>query len=267
MIARPEALALQNVGFAYGDVSAVNGLSLTLAPGAFVGVIGPNGSGKSTVVKLLSGYLRPRSGTVTLGSRPLAALTARERARQIAVVTQELPGGLDFTALEVVLMGRSPHLGALGVEDANDLAIAREAMRRTGTDLLADRPLGMLSGGERQRVLFARALAQQTSILLLDEPTAHLDVNYQMEMLRLLQGLHAEASTSVLTVLHDLNLAALYCDYLFLLKAGRLVVEGPPSEVLTAARIAEVYGVRLWCRTHAETGRPYVLPFVPGGHS
>ena len=267
LTASPAALTLAGVEFAYGAVPAVNGLTLTIAPGTFVGVIGPNGSGKSTLVKLLSGYLRPRMGNVMLGSHSLASYTPRERARQIAVVTQEAPAGFDFTSMEVVLMGRSPHLPALGVEGPNDIAIAMEAMRRTGTESLAGRPLGALSGGERQRVLFARALAQETPILLLDEPTAHLDVNYQMEILSLLRTLHTERGVTVLTVLHDLNLASLYCDHLFLLREGRLVKEGPPSTVLSAARIAEVYGVRIWCETHPETGRPYVLPFAPGNPS
>jgi iron complex transport system ATP-binding protein len=264
VIPTPEPLVARDVEFAYGSVPALRGLSLTLEPGAFVGVVGPNGSGKSTLVRLLAGYLRPRCGAVLLGGRALSRLSDRERARRIAVVQQDTPATFDFTALEVVLMGRSPHLPAFGVEGVRDRAIAHQAMQRTDTVAFAARPLGALSGGERQRVLLARALAQETPILLLDEPTAHLDLNFQIEALQLLRELHAERGATVLAVLHDLNLAALYCDHLVLLDKGRLAVEGPPAEVLTADRLAEVYGARVWCDVHPVTGKPYVLPFLSG---
>jgi cobalamin transport system ATP-binding protein len=250
------------VEFSYGEVTALRGLSLTLAAGAFVGVVGPNGSGKSTLLKLLSGYLTPDRGSVLLGGTELKRLSPRERARSIAVVPQEPPLAFDFTALDVVLMGRSPHLPALGVETARDVAIAREAMRRTETEPFARRPLGALSGGERQRVFLARALAQQAPILLLDEPTAHLDLHHQIESLLLLRSLHREQGTSVLTVLHDLNIASLYCDRLFLVSNGRLAAEGAPQQVLTPERLNEVYGVPVWCERHPETGQPYVLPLL-----
>jgi iron complex transport system ATP-binding protein len=259
---RPEPLTAVDVEFSYGSVPAVRGLSLSVVPGCFLGVVGPNGSGKSTLVKLLSGYLSPQRGSVMLGGREIRRLPHRERVRQIAVVPQDAPPAFDYTALEVVLMGRSPHLSLLGVEGARDLAVAREAMRRTGTEDLSNRPLGALSGGERQRVLVARALAQETPILLLDEPTAHLDLNYQIETLLLLRSLHDEQGVSILTVLHDLNLASLYCDRLVMLTEGRLAAEGPPVEVLTAERLEAVYGSRVWCEVHPETRKPYVLPFL-----
>jgi iron complex transport system ATP-binding protein len=258
----PETLAVADVEYAYGPVPALRGLSLTIEPGAFAGVVGPNGSGKSTLVKVLGGYLRPQRGRVMLGDREIHRLSPRERARRIAVVPQHAPAVFDYTALEVVLMGRSPYLPALGVEGAHDLAVAREAMRRTGTETFAGRSLGALSGGERQRVLLARALAQETPILLLDEPTTHLDVNFQIETLRLLRTLHAERGVTVLAVLHDLNLASLYCDRLLMLSAGRLAAEGPPNEVLTAGRLNEVYGAPVWCEPHPATGKPYVLPMI-----
>ncbi len=261
----PETLAAADVEFAYGPVPALRGFSLTIAPGAFVGVVGPNGSGTSTLVKLLSGYLRPQRGRVTLAGRDLAHLSPRDRARRIAVVPQDTPVTFDYTALEVVLMGRSPHLSMLGVETARDVAIARAAMGQTGTAAFQGRSLGALSGGERQRVLLARALAQQTPILLLDEPTAHLDVNFQIETLRLLRALHAERGVTVLAVLHDLNLASLYCDRLVMLMAGQLAAEGPPGAVLTADRLEAVYGARIWCEVHPVTERPYVLPLLHEG--
>src|SRR5260370_21217062 len=168
----PEALIVTDAEFSYGAVPALRGLSLAIAPGSFTGVVGPNGSGKSTLVKLLSGYLRPQRGTVRLGEQILARIPPRERAQRIAVVPQESPLAFDFTALEVVLMGRSPYLSMLGVENARDLSIAQEAMRQTGTEAFSGRSLGALSGGELQRVLLARALAQQTPIMLLDQPTS-----------------------------------------------------------------------------------------------
>lgn len=260
VIGEPEPLQATDVEYAYGAVPALCGLTLSVAPGALVAVVGPNGSGKSTLVKLLSGYLLPQKGRVTLGGRELRRLSPRERARRIAIVPQDTPAVFDYTAMEVVLMGRSPHLSTLGVESAHDVAIARDAMQRTGTTAFAGRALGALSGGERQRVLLARALAQQTPILLLDEPTAHLDVNFQIETLRLLRALNQEEHVTVLAVLHDLNLASLYCDHLVMLSAGRIAAEGLPNEVLTADRLAEVYGARVWCEVHPVTGRAYVLP-------
>jgi iron complex transport system ATP-binding protein len=258
-----ESLCATEVEFAYdGIVPALRGLTLTLVPGSFVGVVGPNGSGKSTLIKLLSGYLRPQSGTVTLGEREISRFAPRERARRIAVVPQDIPVTFDYTALEVVLMGRSPHLSPLGVESALDRSVARAVMRQTATEAFMDRRVGALSGGERQRVLLARALAQQTPILLLDEPTAHLDLNYQIETLRLLRTLLAEQRVTILTVLHDLNLASLYCDHLAILQTGQLAAEGSPAEVLTSERLEAVYGVRAWCEPHPRTGRPYVLPWV-----
>jgi iron complex transport system ATP-binding protein len=258
-----EPLRAAAVEFAYdGIVPALRGLSFSLAPGAFVGVVGPNGSGKSTLIKLLSGYLRAQRGKVTLGEREISRFSPRERACRIAVVPQDIPVTFDYTALEVVLMGRSPHLSPLGIESARDRAIARAAMQQTNTEAFMERRLGALSGGERQRVLLARALAQQTPILLLDEPTAHLDLNYQIETLRLLRSLHAEQGVTILTVLHDLNLAALYCDHLAMLYSGQLAAEGSPAEVLTPERLEVVYGVRVWCEPHPLTGRPYVLPWM-----
>jgi cobalamin transport system ATP-binding protein len=258
----PDSLTVADVEFAYGRVPALRGVSLTVASGAFVGVVGPNGSGKSTLVKLLSGYLRPQRGTVRLGDNEVSGLRPRERARRIALVPQDMPVTFDFTTLEVVLMGRFPHLSPLGVESARDVSIARAAMRQTRTEALEDRSLGALSGGERQRVLLARALAQQTPILLLDEPTAHLDVNFQIETLRLLRALHSERGVTVLTVLHDLNLASLYCAHLVMLASGRLLAEGPPEVVLTPEQLEAVYDARIWCEVHPVTQRPYVLPLV-----
>lgn len=259
---QPGSLIASDIEFSYGSIPAVCGVSVTLAPGDFAGVVGPNGSGKSTLVKLLSGYLQPQRGSVRLGDRDLGRMRPGERARQIAVVPQDSPVTFDYTALEIVLMGRSPHLSHWGIESADDRSIARAAMRRTGTEALRERALAALSGGERQRVMLARALAQQTPILLLDEPTAHLDVNYQIETLRLLRAMVRAEGKSVLTVLHDLNLASLYCDRLLLLDGGHLAADGAPETVLTTEKLEAVYGIPIWCEIHPATGRPYVLPLL-----
>jgi len=236
--------------------------SLDVRPGVFLGVVGPNGSGKSTLVRALSRALRPASGAVLLGESDLYTdLSARQSARAIGVVPQETAVSLDFSVREVVRMGRAPHLPRrpFASETAEDERIVSEAMRAARVEELADRTVPTLSGGERQRVLFARALAQQPDVILLDEPTAHLDLRHQTETLTLARGLAHDGGKAVLAVLHDINLAAAYCDALVLLHAGRIVAQGPPEQVLTAANLQDVYGARVWVRPHPASGRPLVL--------
>ncbi len=236
--------------------------SLDVRPGVFLGIVGPNGSGKSTLVRALSRALRPASGAVLLDESDLYTdLSAREAARAIGVVPQETAVSLDFSVREVVRMGRAPHLPRrpFASETAEDERIVSEAMRAARVEDLADRTVPTLSGGERQRVLFARALAQQPDVILLDEPTAHLDLRHQTETLTLARDLAHDGGKAVLAVLHDINLAAAYCDALVLLHAGRIVAQGPPEQVLTAANLQDVYGARVWVRPHPASGRPLVL--------
>ncbi len=236
--------------------------SLDVRPGVFLGVVGPNGSGKSTLVRALSRALRPASGAVLLDERDLyAGLSAREAARLVGVVPQETAVSLDFSVREVVRMGRAPHLPRrpFASETAEDERIVAEAMRAARVQGLADRAVPTLSGGERQRVLFARALAQQPDVILLDEPTAHLDLRHQTEALTLARDLAHSGGKAVMAVLHDINLAAAYCDALVLLCAGRIVAQGPPEQVVTAENLQDVYGARVWVRPHPASGRPLVL--------
>jgi iron complex transport system ATP-binding protein len=233
-------LRAETVSCAYDGATVLAGATVALAPGEFVAVLGPNGSGKSTLLRAMSRALRPRQGRVTLDGADLYATPARAAARAIAVVPQEAPFDFEFTAREAVLMGRHPHLGPLDAERERDVAVARGAMERTGTWDLRDRPVTELSGGERRRVLLARAFAQEPRFLLMDEPTSHLDVRYQLEMLRLAKG-HGAA---VMAVLHDFNLAAAFATRVVMLAGGRVAADGPAS-LLTEARLSEVFGARV----------------------
>ena len=262
-------LAAERVTTGYGARDVVTDVTVTVAPGDVVGVIGPNGCGKTTLVRLLSGALAPRSGTVRLDGRPLASLARREVARRVAVVAQDAPLLLPFTVLETVLMGRAPHLPPLAFPRGEDLTIARAALARVDLHDLEARPLVALSGGERQRVLLARALAQEPEVLLLDEPTTHLDLRHQVGILDVVRELGRKRGVGALVVLHDLNLAALYCRHLLLLVGGRVAYAGPPAEVLTEERLAEAFGAHVHVGRHAITGEPIVLPLrrdgrVPG---
>lgn len=218
----------------------LQGVTLEAKAGELAGVIGPNGSGKSTLLKCLYRQLAPQQGAVYLDGRDLAGESRRESAKKIGAVAQHNDKGFDFTVLDMVLLGRSPHKRALERDNGEDYAIARQALEQVGLEELAHRSMATLSGGERQRVILARALAQQTPCLILDEPTNHLDVQYQLQLMELVKGVNC----TVVAALHDLNLAAMYCQRLYLLEGGRVAAQGTPEEVLTPERIEAVYGVR-----------------------
>jgi iron complex transport system ATP-binding protein len=257
------ALTLERVAFAYGRTPVLTGLDLAIAEGSITGLLGPNGSGKTTLVRLASAALRPASGRIALFGDDLAALPARERARRVAVVPQETHPVFEFTVDEIVRMGRTPHLGLLGLEGPRDRRIAREAMERCEVAFLAARSFRALSGGERQRVLLARALAQEARLLLLDEPTAFLDLKHRLAVYALLGRLHRENGLSVVVVSHDINLAARHCDRLVLLRCGGVVADGTPAEVLRPEPIRSVYEVDVEIRTDPSSGRPFVIPLSP----
>ncbi|MEU6411127.1 ABC transporter ATP-binding protein [Microbispora sp. NPDC046933] len=229
----------------------VDGITVEIPPGGLTGLLGPNGSGKSTLLRLLAGLMRPRGGTVLLDGHDLNGLPRRGVARRLAVVAQEVNTDVEMTVLDVVLLGRIPHRGRTAASGAQDLSLARQALRQCGMAELEHRRWSTLSGGERQRVNIARALAQEPSELLLDEPTNHLDIVHQLALLDML----AATPVTVVTALHDLNLAAQYCDHLLLLHEGRLVAGGSPGEVLTEQWLERVYRVRAEVTTSA-TGRP-----------
>ena len=237
-------LAADGVRFSYGAGEALRGVSARFPSGAVTGIIGPNGSGKSTLIKLLSRELRPAEGAVTIGGAPIRSLPTRAIARRIAVVPQKTSLEFGFTVREAVAMGRAPHLSRFQAEGEADRRIALEAMRAMRIDALADRSAQTLSGGEWQRVVVARALCQSTDILLLDEPVSSLDIAHQLEMLKIVRGFAREGGKTAVCVLHDLNLAAWYCDGLLLMKDGEAYATGSPEDVLTERAILEVYGVR-----------------------
>ena len=242
----------------YDGEPVLRNVNLTAARGQFIALVGPNGSGKSTLVRALSRVLRPISGRALLDAVDIYEMSANELARRLAVVAQDYTVAFDFAVRDVVLMGRAPHLSRFGVERPQDYKIAEEAMGLTHTLVFADRPITSLSGGERQRCMIARALAQQPSVLLLDEPIAHLDINHQIEILDLARRLTTERGLATIVVLHDLNLASQYCDQLVLVSQGKVVAEGTPQEVVTEARIRVAYGTDVHVRQHPTTDRPYV---------
>ena len=260
---RPEGaeralLEARDLAVAYGSRLALAGVDLELQAGSIVGLLGPNGAGKSTLVRALSG-VAAFAGSVTVTGDDLRALSRKELARRVAVVPQEPRFDFPFTALEVVVMGRHPHLAGLAFESAADLAIAHQALARCGASHLALRPIDQLSSGERQRIVFARALAQQAPILLLDEPASFLDLRYQVELFDRLREL-ADGGTGVVAVLHDLNLAAEYCDRIVLLQAGRVVASGPTAEVLTYKNLTAVYETEIYVDLNDITGALVVTP-------
>lgn len=257
----PPTVELDRVTFAFGGLPVVRDVSLTLHGGRISGLLGPNGSGKSTLLRLAAGLLTPRRGMVRLAGQNLRTMGRGEIARRIAVVPQNalMPEG--FTGWEVVFAGRTPHLGLLRGASAVDEAIVNRALALVDAAPFAERAVGELSGGERQRLLLARALAQEPSVLLLDEPTAHLDLPHQLSFLDLVLRLTREGGLAVLAVFHDLNLAAEYCDTIALMRAGSIVADGPPEQVLTPATISDVYGVEVSVVRHPQSGRPVV--FLP----
>ena len=253
-------LRVDDVSFSYRDRRVLDGVSLDVGAGERFGLLGPTGSGKSTLIRLLSGIIRPSSGHLLLGGRPIRTYTPRELALRVAVVPQETSLDFPFSVLEVVLMGRTPHLGGFGFEGDRDLEAAERAMSRAGVADLAERFFHELSGGEKQRVVIARALAQEPEVLLLDEPTTFLDIRHVVEIFELLSTLSAEQGLTLFVVLHDLNLAALYLSRLALLKAGRVVAVGEPDNVLDYRTIRDVYETDVYVHRNDLTGKLNVLP-------
>ena len=252
-------LRADRVSFGYADFE-LRDVSVDIPRGSFTGLLGPNGCGKTTLLKLMSGVLHPRDGDVRLEGEPIGRIARRQLARRIAVVPQETHPAFDYTVMEMVLMGRHPHLGPFALEGPADLAIARDALAATGTAHLADRAYMTLSGGEKQRVIIASALTQSPELLLLDEPTASLDLGYQLEIATLLGTLNRDRGVTLVLATHDLNLAASLCSDLVLLREGRILAQGRTVEVLTAAMVRRLYGVEADVGFHAGAGHLTVIP-------
>jgi iron complex transport system ATP-binding protein len=248
----------------YGRRAVVQEIDLSVAPGELVGLIGPNGSGKSTLLRAISGVLPSMKGHVALSGCPLTSLSAREKARLLSFVPQTEPALFDFTVREVVLMGRYAHRSGLRGEGAQDHDEAARAMATADVLHLAERPITALSGGEHRRVLLARALAQNAPIMLLDEPTAHLDVTHETEVLALLRRLADETEAAIVIALHDINLAADHCDRLVLLSGGRIVADGTPETVMTTELLSRAYGGNLVVTKSPASGRPFLVVRTSG---
>jgi iron complex transport system ATP-binding protein len=251
-------LELDRVTAGYGRSPILRDVSMSAPPGQITGLIGPNGSGKTTIVRVASRGLRPRSGSVRVAGLDPYAVPARLAARSVAVVPQDVLPAFPYTVLEMVLMGRSPYRSAWGGGAAEDWVHVRRAMGAAGVQHLADRPLGELSGGERQRAVLAQALAQDAPVLLLDEPTTHLDIRHMLEILGLVQGMARTHGRAVLAIFHDLNLASAYCDRVYALLEGRIVAGGPPEEVITRDLLLEVFGIEADVAPSGGAGRPMV---------
>jgi len=258
-------LEVTDITFAYSTLRAVpqrvlDDVSLQVQRGSVVGLLGPNGSGKTTLLKIIAGVLKAPSGRVAIDGQAVEQLTRRDLARRLAVVPQETQTTFDFTVMDMVLMGRYPHLGAFQLEGASDQAIARDALAATGTAAFEARPFATLSGGEKQRVVIASALAQASDMLLLDEPTAALDLGYQFEITALLRRLNLERGTTMIVSTHDLNLAAALCERVVLLKQGRVIAHGTTEETLTAANIRLLYDVDADVQYHPRAAHLTVVP-------
>lgn len=252
-------LRIERATLGYGTKSILLDVNLSVEPGEILAIVGPNGVGKSTLVKACCGSLPLLDGEILIGEKNLRELKPDRRARLVSVVSQAVNLPPAFTALDVVLMGRTPYLGWLEQESDRDRQIALEAMVRTETIDLTARFIGELSGGEQQRVLIARALAQSTPVMLLDEPTAHLDLRHQDNLLKLVRDLARVDNLAVMITLHDLNLVARFADRVALLSNGRVRKIGAPVEVLTPDELAEVYGIRIHVMAHPLDGKPLVL--------
>jgi iron complex transport system ATP-binding protein len=252
-------IEMQNVSVGYAHKEVLRDLTFAVLPGQMVGLVGPNGSGKSTIIRALTRVIPLHHGDIFLNSKNIVRIPRSNLARMLGVVPQVplLPSA--YTAFEVVLMGRNPHLGLFQNESKREIEITLQAMESTMTRHLASRRVGELSGGEIQCLLIARVLTQETEAILLDEPTANLDIGRQIEILNLIKRLCLEKNIAVLAALHDLNLAVQYCDRLVLIHNGRIHTQGTPEEVITAANIKEVYGADECVYTHPANGRPAVL--------
>jgi iron complex transport system ATP-binding protein len=256
-------LTLDGVECRYGSIKILEAVNLTVKEGDFVGILGPNGSGKTTLLKSISRTLKPYKGTILLDKSDIYSIKSIELAKQLAVVPQDTTIGFSFTAIDVVLMGRNPHMTRFQMETEKDMDIARKAMMRTNTWNLAGRPINELSGGEKQRVIIARALAQEPKILLLDEPLTHLDIVNQLEIMDLIKELCVKEGLIVLAVIHDLNLAARYCTSALLLNKGKIFSAGSLETVLTSENIKGVFRVDAIVKKSLVTNSLYVIPLSP----
>ena len=253
-------LTIDGIDSSYGSIDVLKDVRFEVKSGEFLGILGPNGSGKTTLLKSISRVLKPKKGAILIDDKNIYDMKTVDLAKQLAVVPQTTPLTFDFTALEVVLMGRNPHMARFKMESKKDIEIAKASMELTHTWKFADRPVNELSGGERQRVIIARALTQEPMVLLLDEPTTHLDISNQLEIMDLIKNLCETQDMLIVAVFHDFNLAARYCDSIILLKDGKIVAVGKSDDTLTSDNVKKVFSVDTIVKRHPVTGSLHVIP-------
>jgi len=254
-------IKLNNLKFAYDEKEVIRDLDLEVCQGEWLGLIGPNGAGKSTLIKLISGYLHPQEGSIQINNKDISEYSRNELSRLIAVVPQTSSTTFSFTSLQLVLMGRSPYLKRFGFETKKDVEIAKDVMIKTDTWQFRNRAVEELSGGERQRVLIARALAQDPKILLLDEPTTFLDIKHQLDIMNIITDLNQNHGITIISALHDINLAISYCKDIAILDKGSISSIGKPLETITYKNIKETFGADVYVGINELTGKPYYVPF------
>lgn len=260
-------LSIENISAGYDGELVLRNVSMKAQAGRFIGLIGPNGSGKTTLLRVISGVLVPKAGQIFLNGTRLEKISRRNLAQTLACLSQDISLDLSFTVYEIILMGRSPHLPKMSKETTKDFEIAKRAMKLADVSHLADRLITEISGGERQRALIAMCLAQEPKVLLLDEPTSHLDIAHQLSALDLIRKLNRQAGMTVIAVFHDLNLAAEYCDKLLVLDRGGVEAFGSPEDVLTTDMILKVYGAKVQILQNPASNKPHIVLTADMNHS
>ena len=251
-------LEIKELFFSYGKKEVLKNINISIKPGSFISIIGPNGSGKSTLLKIISTYLKPQKGNILLDSNKIQMYSRRDISKRISVVPQNTSLEFDFKVKDIVLMGRHPYIDRFKGESKDDMEVSGKAMRYTNTMKLSHRMFSELSGGEKQRVILAQALAQEPEILLLDEPVSHLDLQHQVEILDLIKRMSTQENLTIISVLHDLNMASAYSDYIIMLKDGSILHEGKPETILNRKNIAEVFNINVHINGNPVTGKPYI---------
>lgn len=252
-------LKIDELTVKYGNLTAVDNVNFSIGLGEFAGIIGPNGSGKSTLLKTVSGFIRPFKGNVLLYDKNVFLIKSKELAKHISFVPEETVTTFSFTVKEIILMGRYPYTGKFSGETSENIEIAKNSMRLLQVEELSERDINELSTGEKQRVIIARALCQQSEIVLMDEPTAHLDISHQIEILDIIKKLNIEKKLTVIMVMHDLNLASEYCDRILLLNKGIVCADGSPEDVITYQNVENIYKTVVVVNKNPVSGKPHVL--------
>lgn len=261
-------MEIQNLYFRYDKhKDVIRNINLKIKKGEFVGLVGPNGCGKSTLLNLLSHLLEPRRGDIIINGQNIKRIPQNHLARLVSVVPQESIFEFDFTALEIVLMGRLPYLSRFQFEGPEDRKMASAAMKKTKCWSLRDKFIKNLSGGEKQRVILARAITQNTEFLLLDEPTSHLDLNFQYEVLDLITRVNRLKKATIISVFHDINLASKYCSRLILMKNGEIIADGKPKKIMSYENMLKIYDFNILLKRHPKEGYTYILPDIVGSNS